>query len=103
MQVVLAILLLLAPWALSTAAFFWLLSWDERRLGPEAQARAFPPATKRAAVVMFGPLALAVHGARTRRGAAKGLAAVVGLAAALAVQAVVVALASAAADALGVL
>lgn len=39
---------------------------DERRLDPPKLARAWPPASRTAAVLAFGPLAVVLHFARTR-------------------------------------
>ncbi len=58
---------LLVSWGLSLALLFKLLAWDERRLSPERNARAWPPATRSLALVYFGVVALPVHFARTRR------------------------------------
>jgi len=71
------ILALLVPWVVSTTLIFLLIHRDEARLPPEQLARAWPTATRRTAVVYFGPLALPVHFGRTRRsvlGVVQGLA-----------------------------
>jgi hypothetical protein len=71
------ILEILLPWAASTYGLFVLLAWDEGRLSTKALARAWPPATRRLALVYFGALSLPVHFWRTRRsflGVLQGLA-----------------------------
>jgi hypothetical protein len=45
----------------------WVIRRDMRRLSPERLARAWNDATVWSAVAAFGPLALIVHFARTRR------------------------------------
>ena len=51
----------------TSGAAFWIVWLDERRLTPEQEYRAWPAATRLAAVVAFGPLCLPVHFWRTRR------------------------------------
>jgi hypothetical protein len=46
---------------------FWVVRRDDRRLTGAANARAFPTATFWIAVVVFGPLSIPIHFARTRR------------------------------------
>lgn len=78
---------LVVSWATSTALTFAVVLFDERGLDGERLARAWPPSSRDAAIVMFGPLALPLHFARTRGelGSARGLVRVViGLAAGLA-------------------
>lgn len=45
----------------------WVVRRDERRLSAPARARAWNDASFWSAIVAFGPLALPVHYARTRR------------------------------------
>ncbi|MFO0673151.1 MAG: hypothetical protein U0235_26630 [Polyangiaceae bacterium] len=52
---------------IGSAGTYAVVHWDERRLPPDPLARAWPPSTKLAAAVAFGPLALPVHFWRTRR------------------------------------
>ncbi len=52
---------------LGTLGTILFVAWDERRLPPEAQARAWPMSTRLSAALAFGPLALPVHFFRTRR------------------------------------
>lgn len=58
---------LLVSFAVTTSALFAIVVYDERRLSPEACARAWPRTSRDAALVVFGVLALPVHFARTRR------------------------------------
>jgi hypothetical protein len=54
-----------------------IVRWDERRLArkwPDLDARAWPPASRLSAVVVFQELGLVVHFWRTRRWGAGGLA-----------------------------
>lgn len=44
-----------------------VLRWDTARLRPAMQARAWPDSTLLSAAVVFAPLCLLVHFARTRR------------------------------------
>lgn len=74
---------LAASWAVTTTATFLVVLVDERRLPREALARAWPPASRDAAIVGFGPLALVVHFAKTRGHMRSGRG-VLGLAAGLA-------------------
>jgi hypothetical protein len=53
--------------ALGIAFTSRLLRWDTRRLGPERFARSWNDASFWIAVVVFGPLSIPVHFARTRR------------------------------------
>jgi len=46
---------------------YWIVHRDMRGLSAERLARAWPDASLLSAVVTFGPLALPVHFARTRR------------------------------------
>lgn len=75
---------LLLSWAVTTAAVFAIVLLDEHRLDPARRERAWPPASRAAALVCFGALALPVHFVRTRRslsGAFVGLGAAAGVAA----------------------
>lgn len=58
---------LIASFAFTTWALFFIVLRDERRLPPHELARAWPPSTRMAALVMLGVFALPVHFARTRR------------------------------------
>jgi hypothetical protein len=58
---------ILVSWGLTTTLIFVLVHWDERRLSPEQLARAWPVASRRAAIVFFGVFSLPVHFWRTRR------------------------------------
>ncbi len=79
------VLELLGSFVLTTWALFAIVLRDERRLAPVQLERAWPPASRNAALVVFGVFALPVHYARTRR-TLVGL--LVGLALAFAVSAV---------------
>lgn len=73
---------LVVTWCVATALGLALVRRDEARLAPERLARAWPPTTRDLAVVMFGPLAVALHFVRTRRslrGVALGVAALVAI------------------------
>ena len=61
-----AALELLLSWSVTTALLFAVVLVDERRLDDERLARAWPPASRDAALVAFGVLALPIHFARTR-------------------------------------
>lgn len=70
-------------WLVTTTLTFALVIADERRLRADRLARAWPPQSRDAAIIAFGPLALIVHFAKTRGRlrSARGLAgAAVGLA-----------------------
>jgi hypothetical protein len=54
-------------WALTTAALFAIVLFDERRMRPEHLERAWPPSSRNAALVVFGVLAIPIHFIRTRR------------------------------------
>ena len=59
--------------AVKIPAGLMLLSWDERRLArsaPDQLARAWPPATRLSAMVLFPEIALVLHFWRTRRSVA---------------------------------
>lgn len=58
---------IVVPWAILTLALFAFLDWDEARLTPEQQSRAWPPASRTLAIVYFGAFAVPVHFWRTRR------------------------------------
>ncbi len=57
---------LLLSWVVTTALLFVLVIADERRMSEERLERAWPPASRDAAVVALGILALPFHFARTR-------------------------------------
>jgi hypothetical protein len=61
------ILELMVPWLASIVLLFALLAWDESRMRPVERGRAWPPASLRIAVVVFGVVSLPVHFGRTRR------------------------------------
>jgi hypothetical protein len=52
---------------IGTVGTILFVGWDERRLPPEAQERAWPLSTRLAAGLAFGPLSIPVHFFRTRR------------------------------------
>lgn len=54
-------------WIFGTAACFALVILDERRMRPPMIERAWPPASRNAAIVFFGPLSVPIHFIRTRR------------------------------------
>lgn len=56
---------LLGSWALTTALTFAVVIAHERLMSEERRERAWPPASRDAAIVAFGPLALPFHFART--------------------------------------
>jgi len=58
---------LLLSFAISSVGTYALVTWDEHRLGPVEDARAWPVASKWASILAFGPLCLPVHFVRTRR------------------------------------
>ncbi len=58
---------LLSSFVISSLGSYALVTWDERRLGPVEDARAWPVASKWASILAFGPLCLPVHFVRTRR------------------------------------
>jgi hypothetical protein len=60
------IIVLLAFWLVTTAMMFAIVMGDERDLTAEELERAWPPASRAAAIVAFGPFALPVHFAKTR-------------------------------------
>jgi hypothetical protein len=66
--------------AIGIAFPWWVIRRDITRLDPVREARAWNEASLQAAVVAFGPIALVVHFARTRRSVA-GLAQGLGFAA----------------------
>lgn len=77
----------------------WLVvTWDERRLPEDLLARAWPPSSKLAGALAFGPLALPVHYWRTRRTLLGTLLGFIALALVLAVDAGASALLHLAAD-----
>ena len=46
---------------------YLIVTADERRLSPERLERAWPPASKGAAILQFGELTVPLHFLRTRR------------------------------------
>lgn len=56
---------LLGSWALTTALTFAVVIAHERLMSEERRERAWPPASRDAAIVAFGPLALPFHFAKT--------------------------------------
>ena len=54
-------------WLSGTLACFALILLDERRMSEPMLARAWPPVSRNAAIVFFGPLAVPIHFIRTRR------------------------------------
>jgi hypothetical protein len=66
------ILAILAPWMATTIAIFFLITIDERRLTDDRRLRMWPSATKLSAVIVFGPISVPIHFARTR-GALRGI------------------------------
>lgn len=60
------VVLLLVSWALTTGLSFAAVIVDERRLDADALARAWPPASRDAALIAFGFLAVPLHFLRTR-------------------------------------
>ena len=58
---------LLLSFAVTTTLIAVLLTKDERRLTPERLARAWPPSTKRIAIVFGGIFCIPIHFTRTRR------------------------------------
>ncbi len=63
---------LVVAMAIKIPAGLMLLTWDENRLAaraPEKLARAWPPATRLSAMVLFPEIALVLHFWRTRRSA----------------------------------
>jgi hypothetical protein len=74
---------LLVSWALTTALSFAVVLGHERFMSEERLERAWPPASRAAALVAFGPLALPFHFAKTLghfRGAGGVLGVLLGLA-----------------------
>lgn len=57
---------LLLSWFVTTALLFVVVIADERRMSEERLERAWPPASRDAAIVALGILALPFHFARTR-------------------------------------
>lgn len=58
--------MLVLSWAITRALTFAVVIVDERRMSPERLERAWPPASRDAAIMAFGPLALPVHFMKTR-------------------------------------
>lgn len=59
---------LIASWVVTTVLTFAVIMLDERWMKPERLERAWPPSSRDAAIVAFGPLAILVHFLRTRGG-----------------------------------
>ena len=59
---------LVVSWLVTTALTFAIIIFDERRMSPERLERAWPPSSRDAAIIAFGPLALLIHFLRTRGG-----------------------------------
>lgn len=60
------VIALALSWLVTTALTFLVVIVDERRLSEEELERAWPPSSRDAAIVAFGPLALLAHFVRTR-------------------------------------
>lgn len=56
---------LVVSWVVTTALCFAVVIAHERRMSAERLERAWPPASRDAAIVAFGPLALPFHFAKT--------------------------------------
>ncbi|MBX3230881.1 MAG: hypothetical protein KIT84_40625 [Labilithrix sp.] len=70
---------LVASWIVTTTLTFLVIIVDERRVLSESQLeRAWPPSSRDAAVIAFGPLAIPFHFMRTR-GGFRGLRDVLGI------------------------
>lgn len=54
-------------WLVAMPATYAILRFDESRLSEERLEHAWPPTSRNAAIVAFGPLCLLVHFVRTRR------------------------------------
>lgn len=59
---------LIASWVVTTVLTFAVIMLDERWMKPERLERAWPPTSRDAAIIAFGPLALLLHFVRTRGG-----------------------------------
>lgn len=60
------VVVLLASWAVTTALSFVVVIRDERRLDEASLARAWPPASRDAAIVGLGIFAVPFHFLKTR-------------------------------------
>lgn len=60
------VVVLLLSWVLTTGLSWIAVRLDERRLSEEDLERAWPPSSRDAAILGFGPLAVPFHFARTR-------------------------------------
>jgi hypothetical protein len=69
---------LVLSWAIGVALTFVVVLFDERRMTEERLERAWPTASRNAAIVLFGILVLPFHFARTR-GSFKSLRGVLGV------------------------
>ena len=56
---------LIASWSVSTSLIFGIILLDELLMSEARLERAWPPASRNAAIIAFGPIALLVHFART--------------------------------------
>lgn len=63
---------LLLSWIATTVACFYVVMRDERRLPPELLERAWPSASRAAAIVAFWQIAVWVHFWKTRRYGLRG-------------------------------
>lgn len=63
---------LLLSWIATTAACFYVVMRDERRLPPELLERAWPSSSRAAAIIAFGQIAVWVHFWKTRRYGIRG-------------------------------
>lgn len=59
---------LVLSWIVTTALTFAVIMLDERWMKAEHLERAWPPTSRDAAIIAFGPLAIPVHFLRTRGG-----------------------------------
>ncbi|MFO0736257.1 MAG: hypothetical protein U0270_10265 [Labilithrix sp.] len=57
---------LILSWIVTTALTFAIIMLDERWMSAERLERAWPPTSRDAAIIAFGPLALLLHFMRTR-------------------------------------
>lgn len=64
----------LLAWLVAMPATWAILRWDESRLSEAELENAWPPVSRNAAVLAFGPLCLFVHFFRTRASFLLGLA-----------------------------
>ncbi|MGH7280772.1 MAG: hypothetical protein ACRELY_04560, partial [Polyangiaceae bacterium] len=57
----------LLAWIVAMPVTYAILRFDESRLSEERLEHAWPPTSRNAAILAFGPLCLFVHFVRTRR------------------------------------